>query len=79
EDESRVVPYSGVLERAFLDVAAWVEDGRAPAPSTSYTVTDDAQIGVDSDASERGGIQPSVELTVSGADRIDVEVGQPVT
>ena len=41
--DSHIISYSGVLQQALRDVAAWAEQGIAPAPSTNYEV-DDGQI-----------------------------------
>ncbi|OLT30204.1 hypothetical protein BJF79_09880 [Actinomadura sp. CNU-125] len=76
EDPTRSVPYLGVLHRALRDLSAWVETGRAPAPSTAYTVAD-GQVRVAADG--RGGVQPVVALTVDGSDRADVPPGRDVT
>eukprot|EP01117_Protostelium_nocturnum_P019431 TRINITY_DN8429_c0_g1_i3.p1 TRINITY_DN8429_c0_g1~~TRINITY_DN8429_c0_g1_i3.p1 ORF type:complete len:643 (+),score=34.35 TRINITY_DN8429_c0_g1_i3:62-1990(+) len=78
-DPARLIPPNGVLERAFREVAEWVQYGIVPVRSTVYTVSTLNQIGVGSDAHSRGGIQPSVQLTVGGSDKITVAVGQPVT
>jgi hypothetical protein len=74
---ARTVSYAGVLQQALRDLSAWVEQGVAPPPSTSYTI-DDSQVVVPRDAASRKGLQPVVELTVDGRDRVDVTVGQPV-
>jgi hypothetical protein len=74
---TRIVNYRGVLEQALRDVAAWVERGVAPPPSTNYEWVD-GQIVVPATAAERRGIQPVVLLTANGARRADVRVGEPV-
>ncbi len=75
---ARLVDFNGTIQQAVRDVSAWVERGVAPPRSTRYDV-DDSQIGVPEDAARRGGIQPVVDLTVDGAQRIDVVAGEPVT
>ena len=77
-DTTRVVSYTGFVEQALRDLSAWVERGVAPARSTKHTVTDDAQIEVGPNAAQRGGIQPSVDLTSHGSDRVDIRAGQSV-
>lgn len=76
-DPSRNVSYNGFVQQALRDLSAWVEGGVAPAASTKYAVTQDSQISV-GDSPTRGGIQPTVDLSVAGGDRVDVRVGQPV-
>ena len=74
---TRVIPYGGILQQALRDLAAWVETGLAPPPSTSFSVTD-CQVSVPPTAPERRGIQPVVNLTANGGERADVAAGQPV-
>ena len=74
---TRVVSYVGVLQQALRDVAAWVEQGLAPPPSTAYAV-EDGQVVVPSTAAARKGIQPVVSLTANGGDRVEVAVGETV-
>lgn len=76
-DKTRVVSYRGILQQALRDLAAWVEDGVEPPASTRYEIVD-SQVVVPSDANNRYGIQPTVNLTVNGRQRIDVEAGETV-
>jgi hypothetical protein len=71
------VTYRGVLEQALRDLAAWVERGIAPPPSTNYALVD-GQIEVPPTAADRRGIQPVVTLTANGNARADVAVGEVV-
>jgi hypothetical protein len=75
--DSHIISYSGVLQQALRDVAAWVEKGIAPADTTNYTV-DDGQIVLATQAADRKSIQPVVALTVNGGPRADVRVGEAV-
>ncbi|MGG4145305.1 Tat pathway signal sequence domain protein [Paenibacillus algorifonticola] len=75
---SRLVQYDGLLQQALLDVSAWVEKGVSPARSTKYKVVD-GQVNVAQKAAVRKGIQPVVDLTVNGTDRIDIKAGQTVS
>ena len=77
ENPTHTVSYLGVLHQALRDLSAWVEQGIAPPPSTSYEVVD-GQVVVPADADERGGVQPVVSLTVDGDGRADVAVGDEV-
>lgn len=74
---TRYLSYSGVLQQALLDLAAWAEHGVAPPPSTVYEVVD-GQVHVPARAAERKGLQLTVDLTVGGRDRVDVAVGETV-
>jgi len=78
EDATRVVSYQGVLQEALRDLAAWVEKGVAPPPSTNYRIVD-GQVVVPDTAVARAGIQPVVNLTVNGGERAEVAVGQELT
>jgi hypothetical protein len=74
---TRIVNYGGVLEQALRDLAAWVEKGAAPPASTTYQVID-GQVFVPAKASDRKGVQPTVEVTANGRARADVAVGEEV-
>lgn len=78
EDASRVVPYQGMLQQSLRDLAAWVEDGVTPPPSTSYSIVD-GQVEVPGSAAARKGLQPVVRLTVGGGERIEVDAGSAIT
>jgi hypothetical protein len=78
ESPTHTVSYLGVLHQALRDLSRWVEEGVAPAPTTTYVV-DDGQVVVPSEADERGGIQPSLSVTVSGGQRADIVSGDELT
>jgi hypothetical protein len=71
------VSYAGALQQGLRDLSAWVERGLKP-PDTVYDVVD-TQVHVPAAAVDRKGIQPVVELTVNGAMRAEVAIGEPVT
>lgn len=73
----RLLDYTGVLERALLDVSAWAENGVPPPPSTRYRL-DGGQVVVPRSAADRRGVQATVDLAADGRQRVDVAVGQPV-
>lgn len=75
--ETRVVPYTGVVEQALRDVSAWVEKGIAPPPSTNYKVID-GQIQVPPTAEERKGVQPVIIMKTNGSESTKVSVGETV-
>lgn len=75
---AQIVSFDGIVQQALRDLSAWVEKGVKPALSTPYDEVD-SQIEVPRNAAARRGIQPVVDLTVDGTDRIDVRVGRPVT
>jgi hypothetical protein len=73
-----LVEYLPAIEQSLADLAAWVEDGVDPG-NTSFEFVD-GQIVLAPTATERGGIQPVVEVTANGAARADgVRVGEEVT
>lgn len=78
ESPDRIVSYVPVLQQALRDIAAWVEKGVEPSPSTGYRVVD-GQVTVAPTAAARHGLQPVVALTANGGVRAEVKVGQPVT
>ncbi|MFG6201983.1 PKD domain-containing protein [Nonomuraea sp. JJY05] len=74
---NRIVSYDPIVERALREVAAWAERGVTPPRSTRYDVTD-GEVTVPKQAPDRRGIQPVVDLTAGGRDRVDVKAGQKV-
>ncbi|MQY21440.1 hypothetical protein NRB20_45510 [Nocardia sp. RB20] len=74
----RLIDYTGILHQALRDVAAWAEKGIPPAESTRYR-QQDSQITVPATAAERRGIQPVVDLTADGKNRVEVHTGTAVT
>lgn len=78
EFPTRTVGYVGALETALRQLAAWVEQGVEPEPTTSYRIVD-GQVLVPATAVERRGVQPVVRVLVDGAARTTVRVGEPVT
>ena len=77
EHPTHSVTYLGVLHQALRDLSAWVEQGVAPPPTTSYEVIDGLVV-VPDDAAARRGVQPVVTLTVDGGARSDVKPGTEV-
>ena len=78
EQAARIVSYVPALYQSILDLSAWAERGVAPAQSTAYIV-ERSQVRLAPAAAQRRGIQPVVDLTVTGSDRVEAAVGQPVT
>ncbi len=76
DDKQHQVDYLGMLHQSMLDLAAWVEKGIEPAPSTEY-VLNDGQIEVENNA-RRSGLQPAVESWANGEKCVRVKVGEPV-
>lgn len=72
------VSISGILNQALLDLAAWVERGVAPPPSSRYSLDAMNQVVLPDKASERHGLQPVIHLMVNGKIRAEVGVNQPV-
>ena len=76
---ARLIEYRGVLEQAIRDVVTWVEEGKAPSPTTGYQFDADQQLLLAPTADKRGGTQPVVKAKANGGVRAEVKVGQPVT
>ncbi|MBS1803489.1 MAG: PKD domain-containing protein [Acidobacteria bacterium] len=78
-ENSFTVAFGGIWLQALDDLVNWVEKGVAPAESTHYRVDDHNQVSAPRDASERGGLQPVVTLTVNGSDHAKVGANQQIT
>lgn len=76
-DERRVVTYLSGLKQALVDLAAWVEKGKEPLPSSNYHVNV-GSVEVADSADERGGIQPVVYVTANGSKCAHVKTGESV-
>jgi hypothetical protein len=76
---TRLVDYVGIVQQAVRDLIAWVEDGVAPAPSTSHRYTSDHRLILAAEAVDRHGIQPVVKIEVNGRGVVEVEAGTAVT
>jgi hypothetical protein len=76
--QTHAVAYSGTVQYALRELAAWVEQGVAPPPTSEYRVSA-GQVEVPASAAERRGIQPVAHLEVNGAKRAELVVGEPVT
>jgi hypothetical protein len=63
-----IVPYTGEMQRALLDLDAWVAHGNPPAATSSYHITADDQVALAPAAAQRGGVQPAVTLTAQARD-----------
>ena len=72
-----LIDYRPIIEQGLVDLAAWVEQGVAPA-STAYEYRD-GQVSLPASAAERGGVQPVISVTADGAERVEVRAGTPVT
>ncbi len=77
-DELHVTTYIAGLKQALIDLAAWVEKGEEPLPSSKYQV-DGGHIQVPDSAAERGGLQPVVCLKANGEKCAYVKPGEEVT
>ena len=72
-----LINYQPIIEQSLADLAAWVEDNVEPA-RTVFELRD-GRIILPASASERGGIQPVVEVTANGEARAEVRVNEDVT
>ncbi|WP_163210033.1 hypothetical protein [Bacteroides sp. 519] len=78
DDPTEVVSYMGILFQALLDISSWVEKGIEPSKSSDYEIID-AQVILNDDGKERGGIQPVPHASIDGKERADVKPGQEVS
>ena len=76
-EELHMVSYLGMLRQALVDIAAWVENGTAPASSSGYSIVDN-QVILDENIAKRGGVQPYVKLLADGAECVQIKVGETV-
>ena len=76
---AHIVPYTGEVYQALLDLDAWVANGTPPPATTNYTVDSNTQVQLAPTAAQRMGVQPVVDLTANGGATANVTVGQPVT
>ncbi|KAK2471228.1 hypothetical protein H9L39_17459 [Fusarium oxysporum f. sp. albedinis] len=76
---ARLLDFTGLYEQHLRDLSAWCEKGTAPITPTKYTVNN-AQIQLPARAAERKGIQPVIDMSISGygAKRADVRKGTTV-
>ena len=77
-ENNMVTNYLGAHRQALLDLAAWVERGVEPLPSSVYEYVN-GQIVPAATARERCGLQPVVELTANGSACARVKAGQTVS
>lgn len=76
-DELRVTTYAPGLKQALVDLAAWVEKGIEPLPSSKYRVNV-GSVEVPDPADDRGGIQPVVHALANGSKCAHVKAGENV-
>lgn len=76
-DNLHIISYLGMLHQALVDVAAWVENGEAPADTSGYDMVDN-QVKLYDDPVKRSGIQPMVDLAVNGEICTKVKAGEEV-
>lgn len=72
-----VTNYLGAMRQALLDLSDWVERGIDPKPSSVYENVGN-QIIVPPLATDRRGLQPTVQLTANGAVRATVKAGERI-
>jgi hypothetical protein len=71
-----LIDYQPIIEQSLSDLTDWVEHGTAPSPTT-YTY-ENGKVSLPASASERGGIQPVVEVSGNGVACAHVAVGEAV-
>jgi hypothetical protein len=75
--ETWLIDYFPIIEQGLADLIRWVEDGVPPAASNFEYAH--GQVILPPAAVERGGVQPTAEVTANGGARTDVKTGDPVT
>lgn len=76
-DPTHLVSYLGVIQQALRDLSNWVEKGLAPPASTTYKI-ENGQVIVPAKASERNGIQATIEVKANGLESVNVNIGKSV-
>ncbi|MBR1596061.1 MAG: hypothetical protein IJ665_05150 [Phocaeicola sp.] len=77
DDATQVVSYMPMIQQALLDLADWAEKGIEPSKTTTYAI-EDSQVVIPADAADRGGVQPSVDLTIDGKKRFEAKIDEEV-
>ncbi|MEE3437751.1 MAG: hypothetical protein VZR05_06330 [Lachnospiraceae bacterium] len=77
-ENNMVTNYLGAHRQSLLDLAAWVEKGIEPLPSSVYEYRD-GQIIPAATAKERRGLQPVAKLTANGSVCTRVKAGETVS
>jgi len=72
------IDYSGLIEQGLLDMVQWVEDGVSPPQSSAYRWSEDSTVVLSSEALERLGIQPTVQVSANGATTAEIKAGDEV-
>jgi hypothetical protein len=75
---TRLIDFQGIVEQAVRDLIDWVEIGKEPPASSTYSVGPDLAVTVPADAT-RGGLQPVAAATANGGVRAEVSVGEEVS
>ncbi len=76
-DELHATTYIAALKQSLLDLAAWVEKGIAPLPSSNYTVNG-GHVAVPDSAVMRRGLQAVPVLTANGSKCARIRAGEEV-
>ena len=77
DNPTETVSYQSTVFQALLDVSDWVERGIAPSKTSNYQICD-SQVSLSNDGDNRGGVQPSVVVSINGKQRADVKSGEQV-
>jgi hypothetical protein len=72
-----LIDYLPAIEQSLKDLVDWVEEGIEPG-GTAFSY-ESGKVTPPKSATERGGIEPLVRVFANGADRTEVQVGEPVT
>lgn len=77
DNPTETVSYQSTVFQALLDVSDWVERGISPSKTSNYQIHD-SQVSITDEGKVRGGIQPSIIVSIDGKQRADTSIGKQV-
>jgi hypothetical protein len=77
-ESTRYIRWGTIVSQAMNDLIKWIEEGTSPPPSTNYTFDVDSALQFPMDATERKGIQPTVNLRINGKKSVLVKVKETI-
>ncbi|MHA1915367.1 MAG: hypothetical protein ACW986_14705 [Promethearchaeota archaeon] len=77
-ESTRYIHWGTIVSQAMNDLIKWIEKGTPPPPSTNYKFDVHSALQLPPNATERMGIQPTVNLSIGGKESAYVNIGQSV-
>ncbi len=77
-ESTRYIQWGSIVSQAMNDLIKWIEEGISPPPSTRYNFNIHSALRLPKHASERKGIQPTVQLNIKGKKSTHVKVDQTI-